>query len=57
MEGLSRREQLRRLTAAQTLRVRKARGTAQGLRDHALVATLLGTGLRGSELLAIDMAH
>ncbi len=56
-KGLSRLEQLRLLTAAQTLRVRKGRGTDQGLRDHALVATLLGTGLRISELLAIDVAQ
>ena len=39
------------------LRVRKARGTDQGRRDHALIATLLGTGLRVSELLAIDIAQ
>ena len=39
-KGLSRIEQLRLLTAAQTMRVRKARGTDQGLRDHALIATL-----------------
>jgi integrase/recombinase XerD len=56
-KGLSRLEQLRLLNAAQTLRVRKARGTDQGLRDHALIATLLGTGLRVSELLAIGVAQ
>jgi integrase/recombinase XerD len=56
-KGLSRLEQLRLLTAAQTLRVRTGRGTDQGLRDHALIATLLGTGLRVSELLAIDVAQ
>jgi site-specific recombinase XerC len=56
-KGLSRLEQLRLLTAAQTLRARKGRGTDQGLRDHALIATLLGTGLRVSELLAIDIAQ
>jgi site-specific recombinase XerD len=27
---------------------------SQGLRDHVLMATLLGTGLRISELLALD---
>jgi site-specific recombinase XerD len=54
-KGLSRLEQLRLLTAAQTLRMRTGRGTDQGLRDHALIATLLGTGLRVSELLAIDV--
>ena len=56
-KGLSRIEQLRLLTAAPTLRVRKARGTDQGLRDHALIATLLGTGLRVNELLALDIAQ
>lgn len=56
-KGLSRLEQIRLLNAAQTLRVRKARGTDQGLRDHALIATLLSTGLRVSELLAIDIAQ
>jgi integrase/recombinase XerD len=55
-KGLSRLEQLRLLTAAQTLRAQGA-GTHQGLRDHALVAILLGTGLRVSELLAIDVAQ
>jgi len=44
-KGLSRTDQLRLLHAAQTLRVRKGRGTDQGLRDHALIASLLGTGL------------
>jgi integrase/recombinase XerD len=56
-KGLSRIEQLRLLTAAQTMRVRTGRGTDQGLRDHALIATLLGTGLRVSELLAIDITQ
>ena len=56
-KGLSRLEQLRLLNAAQALRTRKSRGTAQGLRDQALVATLLGTGLRISELLGIDVAQ
>jgi site-specific recombinase XerD len=45
------------LNAAQTLRVRKGRGTHQGLRDYTLIATLLGTGLRVSEFLAIDVAQ
>jgi site-specific recombinase XerD len=56
-KGLSRLEQLRLLTAAQTLRVRKTHGTHQGVRDHALVATLLGTGLRISELLGMDLVQ
>jgi integrase/recombinase XerD len=55
-KGLSRTDQLRLLNAAQTLRVRQGRGTDQGLRDHALIAALLGTDLRISELLAIDVA-
>jgi integrase/recombinase XerD len=55
--GLSRLEQLWPLTAAQTLRVRTGQGTDQGLRDHALIATLLGTGLRVSEPLAIDVTQ
>jgi site-specific recombinase XerD len=54
---LSRLEQIRLRTAAQTLRVRTGRGTDQGQRDHALIATLLGTGLRVSELLAIDITQ
>jgi integrase/recombinase XerD len=53
-QGLSRIDQLQLLDAAQTLRLHKGRGTNQGLRNHALVATLLGTGLRISELLALD---
>ncbi|MGH8058866.1 MAG: tyrosine-type recombinase/integrase [Candidatus Entotheonellia bacterium] len=56
-KGLSRLEQLRLLNAAQTLRVRRGRGTHQGMRDHALLAALLGTGLRVSELLALDLAQ
>jgi site-specific recombinase XerD len=56
-KGLSRLEQIRLLNAVQTLRVRKGRGTDQGLRDHALITTLLGTGLRVSELLAIDVGQ
>jgi integrase/recombinase XerD len=53
-KGLSRADQLRLLNAAQTLRLHRGRGTDQGLRDHALIATLLGTGLRLSELLALE---
>ncbi|HSF32914.1 MAG TPA: hypothetical protein VLK82_20880 [Candidatus Tectomicrobia bacterium] len=47
-KGLSRLEQLRLLGAAQALRARRGRGTAQGLRDHGLIAALLGTGLRAA---------
>lgn len=53
-KGLSRADQIRLLTAAQTLRPHRGRGTDQGLRDHAVIATLLGTGLRVSELLALE---
>ena len=53
-KGISRADQLRLLNAAKTLRLRKGRGTDQSLRNHALLATLLGTGLRVSELLALD---
>jgi integrase/recombinase XerD len=53
-KGLSRADQLRLLNAAQTLRLHRGRGTDQGLRDHALIATLLGTGLRVSELLVLE---
>jgi nitroreductase/site-specific recombinase XerC len=56
-KGPSRLEQLRLLTAAQTLRARKGRGMHQGRRDHALIATRLGTGLRVSALLAMDVAQ
>ncbi|MGD0950426.1 MAG: tyrosine-type recombinase/integrase [Candidatus Binatia bacterium] len=52
-KGLSRADELRLLSAAQTLRVRPGRGTNQGLRDHAAIATLLGSGLRVSELLGL----
>jgi integrase/recombinase XerD len=53
-KGLSRADELRLLAAAQTLRVRPGRGTDQGLRDHAAIAVLLGSGLRVSELLSLD---
>ncbi len=54
-KGLSRADELRLLNAAQTLRVRPGRGTNQGLRDHAAIAVLLGSGLRVSELLGISV--
>jgi integrase/recombinase XerD len=53
-KGLSHADKLCLLNAAQTLRLHRGRGTDQGLRDHALIATLLGTGLRVSELLALE---
>jgi integrase/recombinase XerD len=53
-KGLTRLEELRLLNAAQTLRVRPGPGTKQGLRNHALLAVLLGSGLRISEVLQLD---
>jgi integrase/recombinase XerD len=53
-KGLSRADELRLLNAAQTLRVRPGRGTNQGLRDHAAIALLLGSGFRVSEVLSLD---
>ena len=52
-KGLSRRDELRLLNAAQSLRSRKPRGTDQGFRNHALLAVLLGSGLRISEVLSL----
>src|SRR6185295_12892876 len=54
-KGLTRADELRLLSAAQTLRIRPGRGTNQGLRDHAAIAVLLGSGLRISELLSLDV--
>ena len=53
-KGLSRADELRVLNAAQTLRVRPGRGTNQGIRDHAAIAVLLGSGLRMSEVLNLN---
>ena len=53
-KGLTRLDELRLLNAAQTLRVRPDPGTKQGLRNHALLAVLLGSGLRISEVLQLD---
>ena len=52
-KGLTRRDELRLLNAAQSLRSRKQRGTDQGRRNHALLAVLLGSGLRISEVLGL----
>ena len=38
----------------QTLRVHRRTGTDQGLRNHALLAALLGSGLRVSEILNLE---
>ncbi len=53
-KGLTRTEEIRLLSAAQTLRVRPGPGTRQGLRNHALLAVLLGSGLRIPEVLQLD---
>jgi integrase/recombinase XerD len=53
-KGLTRTEELRLFNAAQTLRVRPGPGSKQGLRNHALLAVLLGSGLRISEVLQLD---
>jgi integrase/recombinase XerD len=53
-KGLTRLEELRLLNAVQTLRVRHGPGTDQGLRNHALFAALLGSGLRVSEVLNLE---
>ena len=53
--GLERRDELRLIAAAERLRERKQRGPHQGTRNFALVQGLLGTGLRISELLSVDI--
>jgi integrase/recombinase XerD len=53
-KGLTRLDEIRLDAAAQTLRVRPGHGKNQGLRHHALLAVLLGSGLRVSEALSLD---
>ena len=53
-QGLSKKDEHRLLHAAETLRARPGRGNNTGLRDHALLCTLLGTGLRISEVLNLN---
>jgi integrase/recombinase XerD len=53
-KGLTRLDEIRLTAAAQTLRARPGHGTNQGLRNHALLAVLLGSGLRVSEALGLD---
>jgi integrase/recombinase XerD len=53
-KGLTRLEELRLLNAVQKLRVHRRPGTDQGLRNHALFAGLLGSGLRVSEILNLE---
>ena len=52
-KGLTRLDEIRLTAAAQTLRARPGHGTNQGLRNHALLAVLLGSGLRVSEALGL----
>jgi integrase/recombinase XerD len=56
-KGLTRRDEVRLLGAAQRLRLHPGTGTDQGLRNHALLAVLLGSGLRVSEVLHLDRAQ
>jgi site-specific recombinase XerD len=53
-KGLTRLDEIHLHAAAQTLRARPGHGTNQGLRNHALLAVLLGSGLRVSEALSLD---
>lgn len=52
-KGLTRREEVRLINAAQTLPARPGRGRNNGLRNHALFMVLLGSGLRVSEVLGL----
>jgi len=54
-KGLTRLDEIRLTAAAQTLRARPGHGTNQGLRNHALLAVLLGSGLRVSEALVLQL--
>jgi integrase/recombinase XerD len=56
-KGLTWLDEIRLHAPAQTLRVRPGHGTDQGLRNHALRAVLLGSGLRVSEALGLDRDH
>jgi integrase/recombinase XerD len=53
-KGLTRLDEIRLTAAAQTLRARPGHRTNQGLRNHALLAVMLGSGLRVSEALGLD---
>jgi integrase/recombinase XerD len=53
-KGLTRVQEIRLLSAAQSLRAWRTPGSDQGLRNHALLAVLLGSGLRVSEVLNLD---
>ena len=53
-KGLTQRDEVRLLGAAKALRLHPGTGTDQGLRNHALLAALLWSGLRVSEVLQLD---
>ena len=53
-KGLTRLNEIRLMATAQTLRVRPGPGTDQGQRNHVLLAILLCSGLRVSEVLGLD---
>lgn len=54
-KGLSRADEVRLLAAAQSLCLKPGRGTNQNLRNLAVIAALLGSGLRVSELLSLSV--
>jgi integrase/recombinase XerD len=54
-KGLTRQNELRLLSAARALQATPGRGVNQGVRNYAVIAALLGTGLRVSELLGLDL--
>jgi integrase/recombinase XerD len=54
-KGLSRKDVVRLLHAAETLARKERRGTNSGLRDLAIVHALLASALRVSELLSLEV--
>ena len=55
--GLRDKDVHRLMNAARTLRVRTGRGTDTGLRDHALMCALHGTGLRVDDVCHLTIAN
>jgi len=53
-KGLTQQNELRLLSAARALQMNPGRGVNQGVRDYAVIAASLGTGLRVSELLDLN---